>query len=67
MSIKRLEKRNKEFNALMKEHKYQKDDIDEITSRFGSLDDIKDRFEVARMKEEKVNDLLNQLDSNLKS
>lgn len=60
-------KRHKELNSLMKENRRYKDQEDELRKRFGSLEDIKDKMELAAMKEEKVNDLLSELDQNLKS
>ena len=62
-----LFKRQKEINSLLKENAFYKDELDGIRRRFGSLDDIHKKFELAQMKEDKVNDLLSELDNNMVS
>lgn len=57
-----MEKRHKEINSLLKENRHYKNEIDEIRKRFGTLDDIDGQLQMAKMKEDKVNDLLGELD-----
>ena len=62
-----LWKRQKEINSLLKENASYKDELDGIRRRFGSLDEIHKKFEMAQMKEDKVNDLLSELENNMVS
>ena len=62
-----LFKRQKELNSVLKENAYYKDELDGIRRRFGSLDEIHKKFELSQMREDKVNDLLSELDNNMVS
>ena len=60
-------KRHKEINSLLKENKLYKDQVDGIRRKFGDLGEIQNKFDLALMKEQKVSDLLAELDHTMKS
>ena len=60
-------KRHKEINSLLKENKLYKDQVDGIRRKFGDLSEIQNKFDLALMKEQKVSDLLAELDHTMKS
>lgn len=41
------------------------DQVDEIRRKFGSLDELKSKMDIAKLKEEKVSELLGQLDHSM--
>ena len=55
-------KRHNELNSTIKENNYLKDELYGITKRFGSADQIKEKMELAELKEQKVNDLIAELE-----
>ena len=62
-----LFKRHKEINSLLKENTTYKNELDTIRRDYGSLDEIHKKFELNKMKEEKINDLLDSLEHTMKS
>lgn len=62
-----LLKRHAEINKLLKENRFYKDEVDGIRQRFGSLEEINKKFDIAKMKESKVSDLVAELDHTMKS
>lgn len=57
-----LMKRHNELNSTIKENNYLKDELYGITKRFGSADQIKEKMDLAELKEQKVNDLIAELE-----
>lgn len=57
-----LKKRHSEINSLLKENTKYKNKIDSIRNKYGDLDEIEQKFNIATLKEEKVNTLLSKLD-----
>ena len=62
-----LFKRHKEINSLLKENTAYKNEVDTIRRNYGSLDELNKKFELTKMKEEKINDLLDSLEHTMKS
>ena len=60
-------KRHKELDSLLASNKMYKNEIDGIRQRFGNLDDIVQKMELAELRESKVNDLLGELEHNMVS
>lgn len=62
-----LIKRHNEINALHKENRNMKDDLDYIRSKYGTVAEIKQKMEIAEMKEKKINELVGNLDTSIVS
>lgn len=54
-----IKKRHEEINSLLKENTKYKSELDEIRKAFGDMQEIDMRIKVAKLKEEKINGLLN--------
>lgn len=62
-----LIKRHNEINLLHKENRNMKDDLDYIRSKYGTVAEIKQKMEIAEMKEKKINELISNLDTSIVS
>ena len=62
-----LLKRHNEINKLLKDNRFLKDEADGVRKRFGSIQDINKKFDLAKLKEEKVADLVAELDHTMVS
>mmetsp|Transcript_8541 Transcript_8541/g.13189 ORF Transcript_8541/g.13189 Transcript_8541/m.13189 type:complete len:83 (+) Transcript_8541:1537-1785(+) len=62
-----LLKRHNEINKLLRENRGLKDEVDGVRKRFGSIQEINKKFDLAKMKEEKVADLIAELDHTMNS
>lgn len=60
-------KRHNDINSLLKENRKMKDDMDYITSQFGTVAEIKQKMDIVNMKEKKINELVDNLDTSIVS
>lgn len=62
-----LIKRHNEINALLKANRLMKDDLDFIRQKYGTVAEIKQKMEIAEMKEKKIAELVGTLDNSIVS
>lgn len=62
-----LIKRHNEINALLKENRLMKEDLDFIRKKYGTVAEIKQKMEIAEMKEKKISELVSTLDNSIVS
>ena len=63
----RLRKRQSEINSLLAENRKYKGEVDEVRQRFGDLSAIEEKLKLCELKEAKIVDLLEALDTNMAS
>lgn len=61
----KLLKRQAEISSLLKENAFFKIQVDNIRTKFGSEAEIEDLIKMSKLKEEKVYELLADLDNNI--
>jgi chromosome segregation ATPase len=62
-----LIKRHNEINSINKENRLMKEDLDFIRQKYGTVAEIKQKMEVAEMKEKKIAELVATLDNSIVS